>query len=110
MNRIHPIERKEKDKDLTRIFQLYEIIKRYELLVEFLLADNQPVDFTSFNMKEYLDSVERKVLMQAFEEAKGNMVQMERITNRSRHTIYKKLVEFGVKIKTESLKPDYEPH
>lgn len=101
MNGIH--RPKEKDQDLTRIFQLYDIVKKYESLVEHLLAnEHYIVDFDKFDMRTYLDHVEQQVITQAYNQTGGNVLKMSQMTGRSRMTISRRLVEYGIIKEDES--------
>lgn len=95
MNSIHTLEKRDKDRDLDRILHLYDIVKRYEFLVEYLLSSEHIVDVEDFDMHEYLHNIECSIITDLYSKNK-NILELSRRTKRSRSHISMILAKLGL--------------
>lgn len=89
------------DRDLERILSLYEIIKRYELLVEYLLDGPKiTIDSENLDYNKIIEEAEKKLILIALDISDGNKTEAARILKIPTKTLYNKMnVYFPEKIK-----------
>lgn len=95
MNSIHHLEKRDKDLDLHRILRLYDIIKRYELLVEYLLSDNDFI-IPEQTYDEIIDAYTRRILRSALKESNGNVNVISKRLQMSHTTLDRYIKRLGL--------------
>lgn len=81
------------DRDLDRIMWLVEVVRRYESLVEYLLACRRggegPIDLddAGFNLNEYIDSRRLQLINLALDRCNGNVSKAARLLGVPRATL-----------------------
>lgn len=84
------------DVDLDRILRLYEIIKRYELLVEFLLENSVIFDLDIPELEESVRRVERATIVRALKRTRWNKVAAAKILKIGNKTVYTKIINYKI--------------
>lgn len=79
------------DLDLDRILQLVDIIKRYELLVEYLLAVSDPIILDEeFDYFKAMNSYRQRIVDKALAETGGNRSSAARLMKTTMRIFYHK--------------------
>lgn len=84
------------DVDLDRILRLYEIIKRYELLVEFLLENSVIFDLGIPELDESVRYVERSIIVRALKQTHWNKMAAAKILKIANKTVYTKILDHKI--------------
>lgn len=103
MNFIHHLDKRDKDKDLDRIVRLYDIIKRYELLVEHLL-DNQSIIDSTGSYSDIVQGYERAMLKAALRATGGNVTATARNLQINNVTLDRYIKRLGLLDETQGAK------
>jgi adenine C2-methylase RlmN of 23S rRNA A2503 and tRNA A37 len=104
MNSIHPINKPNPDEDLGRILRLYEIIKRYEFLVEYLLAgEHITSSVDEFDIADYLHGIECNIIRSIYKR-NDNVNETARVVGRSRKHVAQIISELNLYDKKGKIK------
>lgn len=114
MNSIYPVKDKKdlsEDKDLDRILSLYEIIKKYEFLVEFLLNHDEGLEpLNGRGLREVTDSVvhklEKEYIHRVLIENDFNRLKSAKVLDVSYKTLLVKMKEYNITGKGEHIKKE----